>query len=64
MMWSLFVYIENDPNLFNQFLSGPSRRILVTLTSLKVESDDIEFWRAHAPIVIHSVGNISTLFSE
>ena len=45
MMWSLFVYIENDPNLFNQFLSGPSRRILVTLTSLKVENDDVEFWR-------------------
>ena len=42
---SLFVHFENDPNLFNHFLSGPSRRILVTLTSLKVENDDVEFWR-------------------
>ena len=43
-IWSLFVHIENDPNLLNHFLSGPSRRILVTLTSLKVENDDVEFW--------------------
>ena len=49
-IWSLFVHIENHPNLFNHFLSGPSRRILVTITSLKVENDDVEFWRSTCSI--------------
>ena len=36
---------EEDPTLFSQFISGTFRRILITLTLPKIESQEIEFWR-------------------
>ena len=44
-LWNLYMKIEKDSNLFAQFLKAPSRRILVTLAMLIIESQEVEFWR-------------------
>ena len=44
-LWNLYMKIEKDSNLFAEFLKAPSRRILVTLAMLIIESQEVEFWR-------------------
>ena len=45
IVWKLFVLIERNDKMMNQFVSGSSRKILVELATTKIESVQSEIWR-------------------
>ena len=45
VVWKIFVAIEKEKFLMLRFLSGPSRNILIKLTTLYIEETQSENWR-------------------
>ncbi|KAI6647655.1 hypothetical protein LOD99_8620 [Oopsacas minuta] len=37
--------IESQPSIFNNFITGPSRSILIQLTTSLIEDEQAEVWR-------------------
>ena len=46
-LWKLFSSIESQPSLFDSFITGPSRSILMQLTTTLIEDEheQSEIWR-------------------
>ena len=44
-LWKLFSSIESQPSLFDSFITGPSRSILMQLTTTLIEYEQSEIWR-------------------
>ncbi|KAI6654495.1 hypothetical protein LOD99_891 [Oopsacas minuta] len=44
-LWKVFSSIESQPSIFNSFITGPSRSILIQLTTSLIEDEQAEVWR-------------------
>ena len=44
-LWKLFSSIESPPSLFDSFITGPPRSILIQLTTTIIEDEQNEIWR-------------------
>ncbi|KAI6658203.1 Transposable element P transposase [Oopsacas minuta] len=44
-LWKVFSSIESQPSIFNNFITGPSRSILIELTTSLIEDEQAEVWR-------------------
>ncbi|KAI6651128.1 Transposable element P transposase [Oopsacas minuta] len=44
-LWKVFSSIESQPSIFNNFITGPSRSILIQLTTSLIEDEQAEVWR-------------------
>ena len=48
LLWKIYTAIEEQPILFNKFISSTPRKILVSLSTIKIENTSslTEFWRS------------------
>ncbi|KAI6655342.1 Transposable element P transposase [Oopsacas minuta] len=44
-LWKVFSSIESQSSIFNNFITGPSRSILIQLTTSLIEDEQAEVWR-------------------
>ena len=44
-LWKVFSSIESQPRISNNFITGPSRSILIQLTTSLIEDEQAEVWR-------------------
>ena len=48
-LWKVFTSIEQQPQLFQEIIEGPSRQIIVNLTLRVLEDEEGEYWRNKCP---------------